>query len=53
VNQNNRILPGQKLNHFRTYYEVLFYHIQLCRKDNLNRNLKKYKRNLEKEGKIQ
>ncbi|KRX04189.1 hypothetical protein PPERSA_11313 [Pseudocohnilembus persalinus] len=37
---------GQKLNHFRNYYE-------LCRKDLLIKNIKKYKKQLEKEGKIE
>jgi len=37
--------PNQKVNHFRNYYE-------LCRKDNLIKNLKKHKRILEKEGKL-
>ncbi len=33
------MLPGMKVNHFRGWYE-------LCRKDMLNKNLKKFKRNL-------
>lgn len=32
-----------KVNHFRGWYE-------LCRKDMLNKNLKKFKRNLEKQN---
>jgi len=39
------LAPNQRVNHFRNYYE-------LCRKDNLIKNLKRYKRNLEKEGKL-
>ena len=38
LNQHNR------LNHYRNYYE-------LCRKDLLIKNIKKYKKQLEKEGK--
>jgi len=34
----------QVLNHFPTYYE-------LCRKDNMAKNIKKYKKQLQKEGK--
>lgn len=43
VYENNHLAAHQKVNHFRGYYE-------LCRKDLLIKNLKKYKRALEKEG---
>ena len=36
--------PNQRVNHFRNYYE-------LCRKDNLAKHLKRYKKALQKEGK--
>jgi len=36
--------PGSKVNHFRGWNE-------LCRKDMLSKNLKRYKRALEKQGK--
>lgn len=49
---NNRVKRDKKINHFRTYYEVTKKLFKICRKDNLNRNLKKHKRNLEKEGKV-
>jgi tubulin polyglutamylase TTLL9 len=39
-----RLAPHQRVNHFRNYHE-------LCRKDQLIRNLKKHKKALEKEGK--
>jgi hypothetical protein len=34
---------GRRVNHFRQFSEI-------CRKDNLSRNLKKHRRKLEKEG---
>ena len=37
--------PHQRINHFRNYAE-------LCRKDLMIKNMKRYKKNLEKEGKI-
>ncbi len=43
VYENNHLGPNQRVNHFRGYYE-------LCRKDLLIKNLKKYRRALEKEG---
>lgn len=43
VFEKTRILPGMKVNHFRGWYE-------LCRKDMLNKNLKRFKRNLEKQN---
>jgi hypothetical protein len=43
VFEKTRILPGMKINHFRGWYE-------LCRKDMLNKNLKRFKRNLEKQN---
>lgn len=41
-----RLLPHQRVNHFRNYQE-------LCRKDQLIKNLKKHRKGLEKEGKQQ
>lgn len=46
VYEKYRVAPTSKVNHFRGYYE-------LCRKDMLNKNLKKFKRNLEKQGNLQ
>jgi hypothetical protein len=43
VFEKHRILPNMKVNHFRGWYE-------LCRKDMLNKNLKKYKRGLDKQN---
>mgnify|MGYP001950143321 CR=1 FL=1 len=37
------MLPHMRINHFRGWYE-------LCRKDMLNKNLKKYKRGLDKQN---
>jgi tubulin polyglutamylase TTLL9 len=37
--------PHQRINHFRNYAE-------LCRKDLMIKNMKRYKKNLEKEGKM-
>lgn len=37
------MLPNMRVNHFRGWYE-------LCRKDMLNKNLKKYKRGLDKQN---
>jgi tubulin polyglutamylase TTLL9 len=37
--------PHQRINHFRNYAE-------LCRKDLMIKNMKRYKKNLEKEGKL-
>lgn len=42
--EGRRLLPQQKLNHFKNYFE-------LCRKDLLVRNLKKHKKGLERDGK--
>lgn len=39
VFEKHRMLATMKVNHFRGWYE-------LCRKDMLNKNLKKYKRTL-------
>lgn len=36
--------PHQRINHFKNYYE-------LCKKDQLIKNLKKHKKGLEREGK--
>ena len=41
-----RMQPHQRVNHFRNYYEVQLKSMQLCRKDNLSRNLKKHKKQL-------
>lgn len=41
VFEKHRMLPHMKVNHFRGWYE-------LCRKDMLNKNLKKFKRGLDK-----
>ena len=41
--EKHRILPGMKVNHYRGWYE-------LCRKDMLNKNLKKFKRGLDKQN---
>ena len=38
--------PHQRINHFRNYAE-------LCRKDLMVKNMKRYKKNLEKEGKLE
>ena len=43
VFEKHRILPHMKINHFRGWYE-------LCRKDMLNKNLKKFKRTLDKQN---
>ena len=43
VFEKHRLQPQAKVNHFRGWTE-------LCRKDMLNKNLKKFKRNLEKQG---
>lgn len=43
--EGRRLLPNQKLNHFKNYFEI-------CRKDLLVRNLKKHKKTLEREGKV-
>lgn len=45
VYEKYRVAPTSKVNHFRGYYE-------LCRKDMLNKNLKKFKRGLEKQGNL-
>lgn len=36
-----RLFPNKRVNHFRNWYEI-------CRKDLLSKNVKKYKRALEK-----
>lgn len=41
VFEKHRMLPHMRVNHFRGWYE-------LCRKDMLNKNLKKFKRGLDK-----
>lgn len=43
VFEKHRLIPQAKVNHFRGWTE-------LCRKDMLSKNLKKYKRGLEKQG---
>lgn len=43
VFEKYRLQPGARVNHFRGWTE-------LCRKDMLSKNLKKYKRALEKQG---
>lgn len=39
-----RLFPDKRINHFRNFYEV-------CRKDLLSKNVKRYKKTLEREGK--
>jgi hypothetical protein len=46
VFEKHRLLPGAKVNHFRGWNE-------LCRKDTLSKNLKKFKRALDKQGNTQ
>lgn len=43
VFEKHRLIPQAKVNHFRGWNE-------LCRKDALNKNLKKFKRGLDKQG---
>jgi predicted nucleotide-binding protein (sugar kinase/HSP70/actin superfamily) len=43
VFEKYRFQPGSKVNHFRGWTE-------LCRKDMLSKNLKKFKRALDKQG---
>ena len=43
VFEKHRLAPQAKVNHFRGWTE-------LCRKDALNKNLKKFKRTLDKQG---
>ena len=38
-----RLFPNKRVNHFRNWYEI-------CRKDLLAKNIKRYKKQLEKEG---
>ncbi len=42
----------QKVNHFRNHFEVLYFKPKLTRKDLMVKNLKRYKKQLEKEGKL-
>jgi tubulin polyglutamylase TTLL9 len=46
VFEKHRVAISSKVNHFRGWYE-------LCRKDMLNKNLKKFKRNLDKQGNLE
>lgn len=41
-----RLFPHKRINHFRNWYEI-------CRKDLLAKNIKRYKRQLEKDGNVQ
>ena len=41
-----RAYPDKKINHFRNYYEI-------CRKDLLSKNVKRYKKTVEREGKTE
>ena len=43
VFERHRMLANMKVNHFRGWFE-------LCRKDMLNKNLKKFKRGLDKQN---
>lgn len=46
VMDHTHLQPNQKINHFRNHYE-------LTRKDLMIKNLKRYKKNLEREGKAE
>ncbi|CAD8060978.1 unnamed protein product [Paramecium sonneborni] len=46
VMDHTHLQPNQKINHFRNHYE-------LTRKDLMIKNLKRYKKNLEREGKTE
>lgn len=39
-----RLHPDKRINHFRNFYEI-------CRKDLLSKNVKRFKKQLNKEGK--
>jgi tubulin polyglutamylase TTLL9 len=41
-----RLFPDRRINHFRNFYEI-------CRKDLLSKNVKRYKKTLEREGKAE
>jgi tubulin polyglutamylase TTLL9 len=41
-----RLFPEKRINHFRNFYEI-------CRKDLLSKNVKRYKKTLEREGKAE
>ena len=41
-----RLFPEKRINHFRNFYEI-------CRKDLLSKNVKRYKKTLEREGKTE
>ena len=43
--EHARMQNHMRVNHFKKYQE-------LCKKDNLNRNLKKHRKALEREGKL-
>ncbi len=41
-----RLFPEKRINHFRNFYEI-------CRKDLLSKNVKRYKKAIEREGKTE
>lgn len=41
-----RLFPDRRINHFRNFFEI-------CRKDLLSKNVKRYKKELQRDGKAE